>query len=200
MVLRVAMIWLLLACGRTARVGPVAAPVAPVIGLPAGVSRPGAPPPSWQLLDADVDGMPGVSAERAYELLRTLGRPSRTVVVAPIDVGVDTTVADLRANLWVSPRESGGTGRDEDGDVMGRGLRNGHGTHLAGVVGAERGNGIGVDGVADNVRIVMIHAPSDGGARVINMSFGKPYSPEKGAGDAAVRHAGAHDVLLVASR
>ena len=64
-----------------------------------------------------------------------------------------------------------------------------HGTHVGGIIGAERGNGIGMDGVADNVRIMTIRAVPDGderdkdvaaairyavdnGASVINMSFG----------------------------
>nr|WP_315815628.1 S8 family serine peptidase [Paraflavitalea speifideiaquila] len=71
-----------------------------------------------------------------------------------------------------------------------------HGTHVAGIIGAVRNNGKGMDGVADNVRIMMIRAVPDGdehdkdialairyavdnGARIINMSFGKDFSPQK---------------------
>ncbi|WP_262915349.1 S8 family serine peptidase [Niabella ginsengisoli] len=71
-----------------------------------------------------------------------------------------------------------------------------HGTHVAGIIGAARNNGFGMDGVADNVKLMSIRAVPDGdehdkdialairyavdnGARVINMSFGKGYSPEK---------------------
>lgn len=89
-----------------------------------------------------------------------------------------------------------------------------HGTHVSGIVAARRGNGIGVDGIAPAVRIMVIRAVPDGderdkdvanairyaadnGARVINMSFGKGYSPRKDAVDAAVRHAESKGVLLV---
>lgn len=90
-----------------------------------------------------------------------------------------------------------------------------HGTHVAGIVGAKRGNSMGVDGIADNVRIMTIAVvPSNGderdkdvangiryavdnGAKVINMSFGKRFSPFKPQVDAAIRYAEEHDVLLV---
>ncbi len=89
-----------------------------------------------------------------------------------------------------------------------------HGTHVAGIIGAARKNGLGIEGVADNVEIMMIRAVPDGdehdkdialairyaidnGARVINMSFGKSFSPEKKWVDDAVRYAESKNVLLV---
>ncbi|MDZ4682039.1 MAG: S8 family peptidase [Saprospiraceae bacterium] len=89
-----------------------------------------------------------------------------------------------------------------------------HGTHVSGIIGAIRGNRIGMDGVADNVRIMAVRAVPNGderdkdvanairyavdnGATVINMSFGKGASPEKSAVDAAVRYAMERDVVLV---
>jgi subtilisin family serine protease len=89
-----------------------------------------------------------------------------------------------------------------------------HGTHVAGIVAAERGNGLGMDGVATNVQIMAIRAVPDGderdkdvanairyavdnGAKVINMSFGKALSPEKAVVDEAVRYAEQKGVLLV---
>ena len=89
-----------------------------------------------------------------------------------------------------------------------------HGTHVAGIIGAQRNNGIGADGVADNVKVMMIRAVPDGdeydkdialaikyavdnGAKVINMSFGKGISPEKKWVDDAVRYAETKDVLIV---
>lgn len=91
-----------------------------------------------------------------------------------------------------------------------------HGTHVAGIIGADRTNGIGVEGVADNVEIMVIRAVPDGderdkdvanaikyavdnGAKVINMSFGKAVSPQKKWVDDAVKYAEAHDVLIVAA-
>ena len=89
-----------------------------------------------------------------------------------------------------------------------------HGTLVAGVIGAKRHNGIGIDGIADNVRIMAIRAVPggdehdkdvalairyavDNGAKIINMSFGKPVSPYKQFVDDAVKYAASKGVLLV---
>lgn len=89
-----------------------------------------------------------------------------------------------------------------------------HGTHVSGIIAAVRNNGIGMNGIADNVKIMMIRAVPDGdehdkdianairyavdnGARVINMSFGKSLSPEKKWVDDAVAYAQSKGVLLV---
>lgn len=89
-----------------------------------------------------------------------------------------------------------------------------HGTGVAGLIGAVRGNKYGIDGVADNVRIMAIKAVPNGdeydkdiakairyavdnGARIINMSFGKKLSPHKKWVDEAFKYAADKDVLLV---
>jgi subtilisin family serine protease len=89
-----------------------------------------------------------------------------------------------------------------------------HGTHCSGIIAAVRGNGKGGDGVADNVNIMMIRAVPDGdehdkdianaiyyavnnGARIISMSFGKSFSPQKQWVDDAFRYAESKGVLLV---
>ncbi len=89
-----------------------------------------------------------------------------------------------------------------------------HGTHVSGIIGAERNNNIGVNGIADNVRIMMIRAVPNGdehdkdiavairyavdnGARVVNMSFGKNLSPQKSWVDDAVKYAESKNVLLI---
>lgn len=99
-----------------------------------------------------------------------------------------------------------------NGDV--RGPDASHGTHVAGIIAGARGNNIGMDGVAIDVRIMSVRTVPDGderdkdvanailyavdnGAKVINMSFGKGYSPEKSAVDRAVKYALKKDVLLV---
>jgi subtilisin family serine protease len=337
-----------------------------------------AAPDAWQLLDRDEDGVPGVSAARAYRELLAGREPARTVVVAVIDGGVDTAHVDLRENLWRNPGETPGNGRDDDGngyvdDVYGwnfiggadgrnvgpetmevtrlyarcrdggalpagltcdeiteayeaekgevdqtlevldqidaayafalpllrgagagdeptvervraltavrpdiaqakqiflqladagitpadipeareayEGLRaygldpdfdaravvgddpengletdygNGdvmgpdasHGTHVSGIIGAVRDNGVGIDGIAAGIQIMTVRAVPDGderdkdvanairyavdnGADVINMSFGKSFSPQKELVDAAVRYADEHGVLMI---
>lgn len=89
-----------------------------------------------------------------------------------------------------------------------------HGTHCAGIIGGVRDNGKGVDGIADNVRIMMLRAVPDGdehdkdvanairyavdnGAQIISMSFGKDFSPQKQWVDDAFRYAESKNVLLV---
>lgn len=89
-----------------------------------------------------------------------------------------------------------------------------HGTHVSGIIGAARNNKLGMDGIANNVRIMVLRAVPDGdehdkdialairyavdhGAKVINMSFGKSFSPQKKWVDDAVRYAHSKDVLLV---
>ncbi len=89
-----------------------------------------------------------------------------------------------------------------------------HGTHCSGIIAAVRNNGKGVDGIADNVRIMMIRAVPDGdehdkdianairyavdnGAQIISMSFGKDFSPQKSWVDDAVKYADTKGVLLV---
>lgn len=89
-----------------------------------------------------------------------------------------------------------------------------HGTHVSGIIAAQRNNGVGMDGVAENVQIMTLRVVPDGdeydkdialaifyavdhGAKVINMSFGKSYSPEKKWIDSAVKYAAAKDVLIL---
>ncbi len=97
-------------------------------------------------------------------------------------------------------------------DVKGEYSR--HGTHVSGIIGAVRNNGLGMDGIADHVAIMSVKVVPDGderdkdvangiryavdnGAQVINMSFGKGYSPEKYLVDDAMKYAAKHDVLIV---
>jgi subtilisin family serine protease len=89
-----------------------------------------------------------------------------------------------------------------------------HGTHVSGIIAAVRDNNLGIKGIANNVRIMIIRAVPNGderdkdvanairyavdnGATVINMSFGKYYSPDKKVVDEAVKYAQSKDVLLI---
>ncbi len=97
-------------------------------------------------------------------------------------------------------------------DVMATGAE--HGTHVAGIIAADRKNATGINGIANNVEIMMIRAVPDGdehdkdianaihyavdnGAWVVNMSFGKGFSPEKKWVDEAVKYAESKGVLLI---
>lgn len=89
-----------------------------------------------------------------------------------------------------------------------------HGTHVAGIIAAQRNNGIGMNGVADHVKIMSVRTVPDGdeydkdvalairyavdnGAKVINGSFGKYFSPHKEWVWDAIKYAASKDVLIV---
>lgn len=92
-------------------------------------------------------------------------------------------------------------------------VRNDHGTHVAGIVGAVRTNNLGIKGIAD-VKLMILRTTPNGderdkdvanairyaaenGARVLNMSFGKGYSPQKEYVDEAIRFADSLGVLMI---
>ncbi len=112
------------------------------------------------LIDADID------AVEAWDI----STGNSDVLVAVIDTGVDYTHPDLVDNIWVNPGEIAGDGIDNDGngfidDIHGWDFANddndpmddrGHGTHVAGTIGAAGNNNLGVTGVSQNVTIVPV--------------------------------------------
>ncbi len=160
---------------------------------------------------------------------------NRSVKVAVIDTGVDITHPDLVDNIWTNQIESGGrTGADDDHNGFNDDLhgwnfydntndvtdQNGHGTSVAGLIGAMGDNGIGVAGIAWGVSLVPLKVlNADGGShgtiegfesdmakainyavsincRVVNLSIG--HSGSTGAMlDQAIARAGSNNVLCV---
>ena len=113
-----------------------------------------------------------ISAMRAWAVTRG----SDQVVVAVIDSGIDYTHPDLVRNIWSRPEiikayqdedlgaiddVHGFNVVDDNGDPMDD---NGHGTHCAGIIGAEGGNGIGIAGVNWNVKIMPLRFMDGDGA------------------------------------
>jgi subtilisin family serine protease len=169
--------------------------------------------------DADVD------APAAWDATTT----GDDVVVAVIDLGVDVDHPDLAASMWTNQVEATGTpGVDDDGngyldDVHGWDFKQDdadpspgsggfawHGTHVAGIVAAERGNATGIAGVCGACRIMAlrfdlslgqeleaIEYAAANGADVINMSFGSPIWSN--AERTAIEAAGDAGVLTVVS-
>ena len=98
------------------------------------------------------------------------GTGTGRTIVAVIDSGVAYNHPDLKANMWRNPGEVAGNGIDDDGngyvdDVYGYDFvanngnpmdDNGHGTHVAGTIGAVGNNGVGVAGVDWHVRIMAL--------------------------------------------
>lgn len=122
-------------------------------------------------------------------------------------------------NLTFNPRNMvGDTYEDWNNPIYGDNRVTGpdasHGTHVAGIIAAQRNNGKGMNGIAANARIMTLRAVPSGdehdkdvanairyavnnGAKVINMSFGKSYSPQSELVAAAIDYALSKDVLLV---
>jgi subtilisin family serine protease len=133
-----------------------------------------------QLSDADID------APEAWDVTRG----SNAVTVAVVDTGVRYTHPDLDANMWVNDDPADGIhGWDFANNDSNPDDDQGHGTHVAGTIGAEGNNATGVVGVNWNVKLMAVKAAEDGvfmdssivngfsyacrnGARVINGSFG----------------------------
>ncbi len=129
--------------------------------------------------------------------------------------------AKFRYNLELNAREIIGDDPNRlddigygNNDVKGKDTDNFHGTHVAGIIAAKRDNGIGMDGVANDVRIMALRAVPDGdeydkdvanairyavdnGAKIVNMSFGKGYSPNLEYVQEAIEYANEKGVLLV---
>lgn len=120
------------------------------------------------IADADID------ATEAWDI-RT---DASEIVVAVIDTGIDHTHPDLAPNMWTNPGEVPGDGVDNDDnglvdDVYGYDFvnndgdpmdDNNHGTHVAGTIGAVGNNGIGVAGVAWNVKLMGVKFLGAGGS------------------------------------
>src|SRR4051794_7521659 len=173
----------------------------------------------WALRDDDAMG-----TESAWR--QTTGAD---VTVAIVDSGADLDHPDLAPNLWTNPGEVPGNRVDDDDngyvdDVHGYDFvggdgdpqdANGHGTHVAGIVGARGGNGIGGSGVAWHARLMIvrvldadargtttavaqgIHYAVDNGARIVNLSLAGPTATADL--EEAVRYAQDHGALIVAA-
>lgn len=172
----------------------------------------------WSFEDANNYG---ISIDRAY---RDLSIPyQQEIIVAVVDTGIDYNHEDLKNVMWTNSQEIPGNGIDDDnngyiddihglntlkrdsegnatGDMMDT---HSHGTHVAGTIGAEQNNDLGIAGIAGNVKLMGIRTvPNSGdeldvdvieaflyaaknGARVINCSFGK----DRNEGGMAVKEA-----------
>lgn len=175
-------------------------------------SQPAVARPQTDPMRSSQWGLAYIKAPEAWRVSRGQG-----VVVAVVDTGVDLTHPDLRGQLvqgvnLVKP------GRSPQDDF-------GHGTHVAGIIAAATGNGIGVAGVAPGARIMPVKVldntgsgsadviaagiryAADKGADVINMSLGEQIGADRVADatganarlSAAVAYAWSKGAVLVAA-
>jgi len=151
------------------------------------------------------------------------GMDSMSTAIEEIKGGVESINERLNANLnkELKGRKTGDNPNDFN-DKPGYGNNNprpsvkseSHGTHVAGIVAAERNNGKGMNGVANNVQIMAVRTVPNGdeydkdvakairyavdnGAKVINGSFGKSFSPHSDWVRDAIKYAADKDVLFV---
>lgn len=131
------------------------------------------------------------------------------VTVAVLDTGVDYRHPEFGSRIV-----KGWNFADNNADVMDR---FGHGTHVAGIIGASGNNGVGVAGVAWNVKILAVKVLGDNGqgstaavvngikyaadmgAKVINMSLGSPDTTIDPALSAAIKYANGKGVIVIAA-
>jgi cell wall-associated protease len=122
---------------------------------------------------------------------------------------VDFNPRDIVGDNYTNAGERNYGNNDVDGPT------HTHATHVSGIIAGDRtGKPGGQEGIADNVKIMVVRVVPDGderdkdvangiryavdnGAKVVNMSFGKQYAYNKKTVDDAVKYAEAHDVLLV---
>ncbi len=148
--------------------------------LPIQVQKTPNDPSLWRLYGLNNYGQSGgttdadLDAPEAWDI--TTG--SRDVVIGVIDSGVDINHPDLAANIWVNPGETPNNGIDDDGngfidDVNGWDFYdndntpndgNGHGTHVAGTIGAVGNNNSGIAGVNWEVSILPLRFLGDDGS------------------------------------
>ena len=126
----------------------------------------------------------GLKQIKAQDAWLKFSQGNRDIIVAVIDTGIDVQHEDLKDNLWRNPKEIPGNNIDDDkngyiDDVHGwnfvknnGNLRDthGHGTHIAGIIGAVGGNGKGISGVAPKVSLMTLkyYDPHDTGTNNLN--------------------------------
>ena len=125
----------------------------------------------------------------------TVGTPTYSPIVAILDSGIDLTHPDLSANIWVNPGETKDN-RDDDGngyidDVNGYNFVDnnagctddyGHGTMIAGIIGAVKGNNQGLSGICPTVRMMSVKVlDHQGEGKADNVIKGIFYAVANGA-------------------
>jgi len=154
-------------------------------------------PDQWNLRNRNVPGgIDGadIQAGKAWTITTGKGKSEGGPIVAVLDSGIDAFHEDLKANMWHNPKEER-NGKDDDldgfiDDIHGIDATNGsgnifdeigHGTHVAGVIGAVGNNGKGVTGVNWNTQLMGIKIAETERVSLLGAIVGVLYAAEKGA-------------------
>jgi subtilisin family serine protease len=140
-------------------------------------------------------GVPGViNADMDLTDAWDITKGGQNFVIAVVDSGALLTHEDLVANLWTNPGETAGNGVDDDGnglidDIHGWDWfdddndpadEDGHGTPVAGIIGARGNNGAGVAGVNWRCRLMILRTIGPGGGFVSDAISAIEYAVDKG--------------------
>lgn len=161
---------------------------------------------------------------QAAQIAQNVNANGSTLADALVEINNDLEGINERLNFNLNKNFSGRKTGDDFNDLSDTGYGNGnvkpvrksesHGTHVTGIIAAERNNGLGANGVANNVEIMAIRSTPNGdeydkdvalairyavdnGAKVINASFGKSFSPHAEWVRDAIKYASDKDVVFV---
>ncbi len=173
--------------------------------------------------DKSTDPRMAGASQQFLQILRQTGAADTDALLKELQDGLKSQSGQLNDGLSLTFNPRKDIIGDDPENVNDRSYGNAdvtgpdamHGTHVAGIIAADRRNRLGVEGVAGpQVRIMSVRAVPDGderdkdvanairyavdnGASIINMSFGKEFSPQRKAVEAAYKYAESKNVLLV---
>ncbi|RKE98779.1 S8 family peptidase [Ichthyenterobacterium magnum] len=164
------------------------------------------------------------SLSESVQIIKLMLIDFRTIADVKDAINQNISLYSDRLNFHLNKNFKGKKTNDNKDDLTDVGYGNGnvnpsnpsrtHGTHVSGIIAAKRNNNRGIKGVANNVKIMCIKSTpngdeydkdvalgiryaADNGAKVINMSFGKYYSPHSDWVRDAIAYAATKDVLIV---
>lgn len=145
-----------------------------------------------------IAGTPDIDID-APEAWKLMPHSPDEVIVAVIDTGVDISHPDLQGSIWMNEAEVNGQKNfDDDGngyiddfngwnffhrdnDVFTNAKADGHGTHVSGTIAAQTNNGLGVAGVAQNVKIMVLKFIGINGGSTADAILAVKYAKDNGA-------------------
>ena len=172
--------------------------------------------PNYSIEDVNKIKSTDQNVQQAVQIANNVHSNGATMIEAVEELkGIQEQINE-RLNIHLNTNLKGRKTKDNINDLSDTGYGNGnvkpykkeesHGTHVAGIIAAERNNGLGANGVANNVEIMALRVVPNGdeydkdvalairyavdnGAKVINGSFGKYFSPHSDWVKDAIKYA-----------